>query len=220
MNAYEQYLNDGDINKILNTINDFQGVRAACHGKGHALYVVDMAAHILKSLSYDPRTIELGKIAALLHDIGNIAGRWNHARKSAALVEVFLDGPVHFTPEENSTIIQAIEDHSTGKNILSAIGAALLIADKVDISQRRILPAETLDEWHKNLLEIKNVDVAVTSKAITINYLTTGAFSKDLLISDYAKGFELPIKAAKYLGCACHFQFNGIEDTTEKWPPR
>ena len=123
-----------------------------------------------------------------------------------------MDGPVYFLPEEKTVIVQAIEDHSKGMNISSAIGAALLIADKVDISKRRILPSATIDAWHMSLLEIENVDVCVSDKAITINYVTTGAFSKDLLISDYAKGFNLPVKAAKYLGCTCHFQFNGREE--------
>ena len=212
MDAYKNYCNDGDINKIIDTINEMhKGMFAACHGRYHAMFVVDMAEHILKSLSYDPRIIELGKIAALMHDIGNIAGRWNHARKSAALAAVFLDGSVDFSPEEKNMIVQAIEDHSTGKNISSAVGAALLIADKVDISKRRVLPSETIDAWHKNLLEIEDVDVHVSSKAIIINYITTEAFSKNLLVSEYTKGFSLPIKAANYLGCTCHFQFNGKE---------
>jgi len=213
MNAYEKYRTDGDINKIIDTINDMQkGIISACHGQYHAKFVVDMVEHILSALSYDERTIELSKIAALLHDIGSIAGRWNHARKSAALAAVFLDGPVHFLPEEKDMITQAIEDHSAGSNISSAAGAALLIADKVDISHKRVLPLETLDNWHKNLLEIKNVDVCVSDKAIVINYITSEEFSKLLHISGYAKGFDQPAKAAKFLGCTCHFKFNGEEE--------
>jgi len=216
MEAYEKYRNDKDIIKILNTINEMQkGMFTGCHcchGINHAMFVVDTTEYILASLSYDARTIELGKIAALMHDIGSIAGRWNHARKSAALTEVFLDGQMYFSPEEKSVVTQAIEDHSGGKHISSPIGAALLIADKIDISKRRVLPYETIDPWHKNLLGIDNVEIHVTSCAITINYITSESFSKDLLVSDYAKGFELPVKAAGYLGCTCHFQFNGEDE--------
>lgn len=217
MEVYEKYRNDRDINNILNTINEMQkGMLAGCHGINHAMFVVDSAEYILASLSYDARTIELAKIAALMHDIGSIAGRWSHARKSAALTDIFIDGQTYFSSEEKNIVIQAIEDHSSGKNISSPVGAALLIADKIDISKRRVLPHETIDAWHKNLLEIDDVEINVTNCAITINYITSESFSKDLLVSDYAKGFNLPAKAAKYLNCVCHFQFNGKEEIKEK----
>ena len=212
MDVYTQYSTDKDINKIIDTINEMQkGVFSACHGRYHAMFVVDMMEHILQSLSYDLRTVELGKIAALMHDIGNIAGRWNHARKSAALAAVFLDGS-QLPPNEKDMVVQAIEDHSVGKQISSAVGAALLIADKVDISKRRVLPFEKIDDWHKNLLEIEDVCMQVSGKSILISYTTTEAFSKELLINDYAKGFKLPKKAAEYLGCTCRFQFNGKDE--------
>jgi len=215
LSIYEKYRDCPDINKIIDTINEMllpKGMYKACHGRYHAMFVVDTVEHILQSLSYDTRTIELSKIAALLHDIGNIAGRWNHARKSAALATVLMEYPVNFLSEEKNIIIQAIEDHSDGKDISSAVGAALLIADKVDISKRRILPFETIDAWHKNLLEIEDVKLYVSNQSIIINYITTKAFSKDLLISDYAKIFDLPLKAAKYLGCTCHFRFNSEKE--------
>ena len=214
MDIYNHYRYCSDVNNIIDNINDMllpPTMYPACHGKNHALFVVDKTDYILKSLSYDPRIVELGKIAALLHDIGNIAGRWNHALKSAALTTVLMEYPVHLLPDEKAMIIQAVKDHSNGDNIASAIGAALLIADKIDITKKRILPDKILDAWHKNLLEIDDVDICVSDKSITINYITTELFSKELLVSEYAKGFNLPIKAAKYLGCDCHFQFNGIE---------
>lgn len=212
MDAYNHLYNAPDTSMIIDNINEmFAKVKkdmfAACHGRYHAMSVVDTTEHILKSLSYDYRIVELGKIAALLHDIGNIAGRWNHARKSAVLARVSFDGSDHLREEEKDMIVQAIEDHSDGENISSAIGAALLIADKVDISKRRILPVETIDAWHGNLLEIEKVDLHISTKSISINFLTTDAFSKELLIDGYRKGYDIPIRAAKYLGCACNYQF-------------
>jgi len=210
MGDYENYLNDRDINMMLDNVNAMnKGIFAGCHGRYHTMFVVNTAEYILKSLSYDSRTVELGKIAALLHDIGNMAGRRNHARKSAALAAVFLDDTAQFLPEEKDMIVQAIEDHSEGNNISSVIGAALLIADKADISKRRILPLETMDDWHKNLLEIEDVNINVSDKLITINYITTEAFSKTLLAEAHEKYYDMPIKAAEFLGCTCRFQFHG-----------
>jgi len=90
MDAYQHLYKAPDINMILDTINDMfdkanKGMFVVCHGRKHAMFVVDAVEKILSSLAYDSRTVELGKIAALLHDIGNIAGRWNHAVKSAVL---------------------------------------------------------------------------------------------------------------------------------------
>jgi len=211
MNTYEKYRNDSEINKILDSINIINKGITGCHGRYHAMFVVDTVEHILKSLSYDSRTIELSKIAALMHDIGNIAGRNNHARKSAMLASVFLDDPAHLSSDEKNMLIQAIEDHSSGTNIQSVAGAALLIGDKVDISYKRVQVSESIDSWHKNLLEIKDVNICVSDKVIQINYVTTEAFCQETLTSEYKKGFNLPIKAAKYLGCACNFLFNGEE---------
>lgn len=212
MNTYERLYNSTDITMILDNINEIlnkteNGIMA-CHGRYHAMFVVDTVEYILKSLSYDSRTIELGKIAALLHDIGNIAGRWNHARKSAVLASVFLDGLEDLLPNEKDIIVQAIADHSDGKNILSAIGAALLIADKVDASKRRRLHAETIDDWYRNICQIEDVDISVSSGAITINFITTEIFSKEVFINGYKKGFNLMTKAADYLGCTWNYQFN------------
>ena len=220
MDAYEKYHNAESINRILDTINDmYKDMFAACHGRYHTMFVVDTVEYILTSLSYDARTIELGKIAALLHDIGNITGRWKHASMSAALAAVYLDGPVYFSPEEKEMIVHAIEDHSDGNDISSAIGAALIIADKMDISRRRILPLgntssfyKEYDAWHNNLLEIENMDVYIANKTITINCITTEAFIKDVFVNGYLKRFSLSIKAAKHLGCTYHFQFNGKEE--------
>jgi len=214
---FKRLFNATDITMIIDNINEmFNKVKkdmfSACHGRYHAMFVIDTVEYILKSLSYDSKTVEFGKIAALLHDIGNIAGRWNHARKSAVLTVVFLDGLENLTSEEKDIIIQAIEDHSDANNISSAIGAALFIADKTDISKRRILPVETIDVWSSNLLEIEDVNICVSDKTILINHITTEAFSKDILINGYAQQFNTLIKAAEYLGCTCQIQFNGTKE--------
>ena len=212
---YDRLYNSAEINMIIDNINEIfnrtqKGMLSGCHGRYHTTFVVDTVEYILKSMSYNARIIELGKIAALLHDIGVIAGRWNHARKSAALATVFLDDLEHITSNEKDTIIHAIKDHSDGSNISSVVGAALLIADKVDISKRRIFP-DPVDIWHKNLLEVKNVNLNITDKVISINIITTEAFSKEL-ISGHEKYYEIPIKAANFLNCVLNFQFNGVEE--------
>ena len=182
-----------------------------CHGRYHTMFVVDTVEYILQSLSYDARTVELGKLAALLHDIGIIAGRKNHAQKSAALAVVFLDETARVLPKEKDIIINAIYNHSEGESISNAPGAALLIADKIDLSRKRLLPDKTHDDWHKNIMEIENVNITISGNEISIIYLTTDKFSEKIFAHEGAKYQSIPQRAAKFLNCACRFQINSEE---------
>jgi len=216
MDTYEILFNDGDINVIIDSTNEMlnkmtNNAFTMCHGRYHAMFVVNTVERILKSLSYDLRFIELGKIAALLHDIGCITGRWNHAKKSAVLAEVFLSGSIQFLPEEINMIVQAIEDHSNGVRISSAMGAALLIADKVDFSRKRNLPSKNVDAGYQNNLEIESVEIDISEKVISINSITTKAFSIDIFKSGYTR-YNMVLKASEFLGCTCRFLFNDKEE--------
>lgn len=215
-NYYEHLCNANDINMVLDNINgvfdkSFKNMFSTCHGRYHAEFVVDKTEYILKSLSYDSRTIELGKVAALLHDIGMITGRWEHAKKSAVLSEVIFDGLDHLSPEEKKMLIQAIENHNTNE-MTSAIGAALYIADKIDCSKNRILPVEIVREADKTSLKIEKVDLHISNKSITINLITTRDFPKEQFVKAYKKTYSSILKRADFLGCTCQFQFNGAEE--------
>jgi len=224
MKYYEHLYHAHEISMVLNTINDMYEkfhprIYAHCHGWYHAMFVVDTVEYILKSLSYDIRTIELGKIAGLLHDIGMIAGRREHGRKSAALSAVIFGGSDHLLLQgiplhEKEMVFQAIENHDSGKDKSSAIGAALFIADKLDFSKKRVLPVpvEKQDDMYKNGLEVDNVDIRICDNVITINAITTAAFSKELFMKWYRSPYQLLVKEADYLGCACCLQFNGVEE--------
>lgn len=110
--------------------------------------------------------------------------------------------------ESKDIIIHAIEDHSNGNNIQSPVGAALLIADKIDISKNRVLELGKQDFWHSNLLNIEETILTVEDKKIIINYIVNDKFSKEILFSEWKKGFLIPIKACTYLGCECVYKIN------------
>jgi len=205
MDTYEQFNND-DIFKILDSINTMWEYYVACHGKYHAKFVANTVEYILKSLSYDKKTIDLGKTAGLLHDIGCIVGRWNHASMSAAIVSVWLES-TPLSPEEKNMITQAIENHSRGKTYSSAIDAALYIADKIDVSKKRNLTPKPNHVRYNELSTIDNVKMYVKDKTITVDYITSDILHIDKNKSPYNSIAE----AAKYLGCACRFIINGKE---------
>lgn len=205
MQNYEILINNSELNEIIDSINEKnKDTLLACHGRYHTTFVVNTIEMILQNLEYSKEIVELGKIAGLLHDIGTITGKKNHAIKSSEMCKKFLDLTL-LSEKEKEIIIHAIADHSNGLDINSPIGAALLLADEIDISKNRVLELGHNDTWHKNLLYIDNIKLDIEDKKICINYQTTPNFSKEILFSELKKDFLFSIK---YLGCACVYKIN------------
>ena len=93
---------------------------------------------ILEELGYDARTVELVKIAAYLHDIGNLVNRDEHSQSGAVMAFRILDN-LGMAPEEIATIVTAIGNHDEGTGVaVNAVAAALIIADKTDVRSSRV----------------------------------------------------------------------------------
>ena len=209
MENYEILINNPKLNLIIDSINEKnKDVLLACHGRYHTTFVVNTIEYILNSLGYNSKMIELGKIAGLLHDIGTLNGKKGHAIKSSEMCKMFLD-KTHLSHEDKNIIIEAIANHSNGEHISSPVGAALLIADKIDISKNRVLELGRKDFWHSNLLNIEQVQLSIEESKIIINYLANDNFSEEILLSEWQKGFLIPVRASEYLGCGCIYQING-----------
>jgi len=209
MTEYYKLIEDTELMDIIDSINVInKDVLQTCHGRYHTMFVVKHIEYVLRKLGYDDYTVELGKIAALLHDIGTLTGKEGHAIKSSEMCEYFLDR-TELTDEDKGSITHAIKDHSNGDEINSPFGAALLLIDKVNLCRERVLVKDTDDAWLINLLEIENTKITVKNKRITINYVVTPKFSKKMFDSDWTKGKTVPKKACDYLGCECIFQING-----------
>ena len=120
----------------------------------------------------------------------------------------FLD-KTKLSQESKDIIVHAIKDHSSGNEINSPVGAALVFADKIDISKNRVLELGKQDRWHSNWLNINKTDLIIEDRKIIINYLVNSNFSKQILLEEWKKGIIIPIKASSYFGCKCIFQLNG-----------
>lgn len=210
------------LNELINFINKTTGKNygRGCHGRYHVMYVVKVIEHILRALSYDNHTVELGKIAGLLHDIGCTYGKHEHAWMSSNMCVEYLN-MTNLTQEDKHIIFHAIQDHSNGNNINSSIGAALLIADKIDASKNRsfyvkedlknrgiIIEEDTNKE--SNLCEIENIDISILNNVITFNFITNGDFSelREILLKTMDESFLIIERAAKYLNYTCVFEIN------------
>src|SRR6266542_5270177 len=114
------------------------------HGERHANTSADGARFILKSLGHDARRCEVAAVAAYLHDIGNVITRENHGQTGALLShDILID--LGFDLDEVATIMGAIANHeeSEGGLPVSAVSAAVIIADKSDVHRSRVRNPKT-----------------------------------------------------------------------------
>ena len=108
------------------------------HSFAHVGKVAADAEMILKSLGYPERDIELVKIAAYLHDIGNLVNREEHSQSGAVMAFRILDN-LGMPPSEIATIVTAIGNHDEGTGVpVNALSAALILADKSDVRRSRV----------------------------------------------------------------------------------
>lgn len=108
------------------------------HGHRHVGVVSSITRYILENLGSAPRDIELGQIAGYLHDIGNVINRIDHPISGANIAFTILN-EMGMDCIEIAPILGAIGNHEelVGTPI-SAMSAALIIADKSDVHFSRV----------------------------------------------------------------------------------
>ena len=113
------------------------------HSFAHVEKAADTVKMILEGLGYDERKVELGMIAAYLHDIGNVINRIDHAQSGAVMAFRLLDN-LNMPAEEICDIISAIGNHDEGTGVpVSPVAAALILADKSDVRRNRVRNQDT-----------------------------------------------------------------------------
>ncbi len=110
------------------------------HGPRHINVVSDRAKSLAKNIGLNIREQELSAIAGYCHDMGNFLQRSEHCFAGAMLFSQF------FSQDDNLPevleIVQAINDHDEEKHeIVSNIGAVLVLADKSDVHRSRVRDA-------------------------------------------------------------------------------
>ena len=115
------------------------------HSFAHVVRCADVAGQILSRLGYDRRTVELGQIAAYMHDIGNVVNRIDHAQSGAVMAFQLLD-KMGMLPNEIAKIVCAIGNHDESTAYpVNELAAALIIADKSDVRRSRVRDKADLD---------------------------------------------------------------------------
>ena len=178
------------------------------HGERHANTSADGARFILKSLGHEARRCEIGAVAAYLHDIGNVVTREKHGQTGALIAKDIL-GDLGFDLEEIATIMGAIANHEEAEGGLpvSAVSAAVIIADKSDVHRSRVRnPKTTSFDIHDR------VNYAATSAEIKVSRkekLITLELAVDTEVAPIMEYFEIFLprmmlsrRAAEFLHCS------------------
>lgn len=180
------------------------------HGLGHYKRVAEYVRIILSQLGADDRTIDLGMMAALLHDIGLSKGdKVDHAIESSKIFMKFIDKNDIISDEEE-ILRQAIMDHSKGNNIQSLIGLSLVLADKLDVTYHRTINSSIQDTMNKEIQKIKKVDINITDKELIVQYTTDVNFDVNILKA-WSKTITVPYKVAQYLKKNYKFIVNSVQ---------
>ncbi len=214
MNLYDKLLNNDQYIKTVQKIEQMSFITDGKwdweHGLNHYKRVAAYVKKILIQLNADERTVELGMLCALLHDIGLIKGeKKNHAIESSKIFSKYIDKN-DISPEEMEIIRQAILDHSKGNNIQSLIGLSLVLADKLDVTYHRTINSSIQDWVNKEIQKIKKVDIIIDDKNLIVKYFTEANFDVSVL-KNWNKAIIIPKKAAEYLNKNYIFLINNRE---------
>ena len=214
MNLYNKILNNDEYLKIVEKIENTKFITDEKwdweHGLGHYKRVATYVNEILTQLNADKRTIELGMVSALLHDIGLSKGdKIEHAIESSRMFSKFINKN-DITKKELEILRQAIHDHSKGNNIQSLVGLSLVLADKLDVTYHRTINSSIQDKINKEIQKIKKVNIRINDKNLVVNYVTDNSFDVKIL-TNWKKAITIPEKVAKYLNKTFIFLINEKE---------
>jgi metal-dependent HD superfamily phosphatase/phosphodiesterase len=184
------------------------------HSFAHVTLVEKRTAAILECLEYSERDIELAKIAAYLHDIGNVVNRVDHSQSGALMAFRILD-KMGMDASEIAKVVSAIGNHDEGTGVpISALAAALILADKSDVRRSRVRNRDfaTFDIHDRVNYSVVNSALTLSKELMTV----TLSLEIDTAISsimDYFEIFLVRMKlcrsAASTLGLSFCLMING-----------
>ena len=206
MITYNDIIKNESINTYIKKADEsLNAIGYTEHSFAHVTKVAQSAGYILETLGYDEQQVELVKIAAYLHDIGNLVNRFEHSQSGAVMAFRILD-KLGMDAADISDVVTAIGNHDEGTGIpVNAISAALFLADKSDVRRSRVRNIEM------SKFDIHDrVNYSVFSSSLKINeektevILNLGIDTEFSTVTDYFEIFLermiLCRKAAERLG--------------------
>jgi len=175
---YNNIKNDKKIIIVYDEIEkmELKGENWAYHNITHITKVNDLVVKILNDLNYGEDMIYASKIAVLMHDIGVIVGKKNHALRSYEFTKkYFEDNNIDF--QNMDLVLEAIKNHSDVIETNNIICLALTLADKLDNTKYRVTPSGYDIEGFRQFLHINEVSLEINEGKLKI------IFESDALIN-------------------------------------
>lgn len=184
------------------------------HSFAHVEKVAASVKMIMEGLGCPSREVELGMIAAYLHDIGNVINRDDHAQSGAVMAFKLLSD-MNMPADEICKVIAAIGNHDEATaQPLNRMCSALIIADKTDVRRSRVRSSDEITfDIHDR------VNYAVTESSLKFNEDKTALvldLTIDNEISSVMEYFEIFMnrmllcrRSAERLGVSFRMTVNG-----------
>ena len=172
MSKFEQIVNDEKIIQQYNKISEFEDLDKgwAHHNLEHVKNVSKLVEVLLKKLNYDEDFIEEAKIAAILHDVGALEGKNNHALRSYEFAKKYFDEN-NILLKNRELVLDAIKSHSDGFNSDNIMTLTLIISDKLDIKHTRVAKEGYNVKGMRQLQYIKDILVDIDNKNLEIKFI-------------------------------------------------
>ena len=139
MVTYDELRKNAEINTYITRADEsLSALGFTEHSFAHVCRVAEVAGGVLRTLGYDEHQVELARIAAYLHDIGNLVNRVDHSQSGAVMAFRILDH-MDMDAADIATVVTAIGNHDEGNGVpVNAVAAALILADKSDVRRNRV----------------------------------------------------------------------------------
>lgn len=194
--------------------NNFAAIGYKEHGFRHAITSAQVAGNVLEALKYSQKEVELGKITAFLHDIGNAIGRAEHTQTSA-LLALRLLSKLKVPYSDIFKIITAIGNHEERDyDPPNALCAATILGDKSDVHRMRVRKTHlTTFDMHDRVNYAATESVLNVDNATKVIELKLTIDTNICSVMDYFEIFTSRMKfcrrAANFLKCNFELYING-----------
>lgn len=172
---YNKILNDNSIRTIYDEIEIIEDKEGgwAYHNYAHILNVLDIMESTLLSMGCNQEFITKSKIACLLHDVGALQGKENHAYRSYEYAKnYFKNNDIKF--DGIKEVLEAIKIHSNGFDTNNLIALSLIFADKLDIKKSRITEEGKKIVGNRQYVHIEDIIISIDKKCLIVNFITDG----------------------------------------------
>lgn len=172
---YNHLKSNGSILKIYEEIEKSETKDGgwAFHNYEHIKNVSKMAEKILTDLNFDQETIYQCKLACLLHDVGALQGKEEHAQRSFEYARKLFEDE-NWIFKGSTSVLDAIKNHSSGFETNNIITLSVILADKLDIKKTRISEEGKKIEGNRQYAHIEDITINVQKDTLTINFITDG----------------------------------------------